>query len=185
MEKNWLALFDLDGTLFDTSDVNYYAYKDALAPFGVCLDRAYFAAHCNGRHYTEFLPALMGGTEHLEEVHRNKKRAYAANLEKARMNTHLFHMLRAMASSYHTAIVTTASRQNTMDILGHFGCVDLFEYILTQENITKVKPDPQGFLLAMEHFGMDAAHTVIFEDSPVGIQAAKATGASVMVVNQF
>ena len=40
--KKYLALFDLDGTLFDTTDVNYYAYKDALSSFGVELTRDYF-----------------------------------------------------------------------------------------------------------------------------------------------
>ena len=40
-----LVLFDLDGTLFDTGDVNYYAYKDALAPFGITLDKEYFVNH--------------------------------------------------------------------------------------------------------------------------------------------
>lgn len=185
MEKKLLALFDLDGTLFDTSDVNFCAYRDALAPFSVTLDRKYFQTFCNGRHYTEFLPGLMGSAEHMEEVHRRKKDTYAANLPKARANTHLFEMIRAMAPVYHLAIVTTASRQNATDILKHFGYGDLFELLITQENITRVKPDPQGFLLAMEHFGIDAGHTVIFEDSPVGIQAAKATEATVMVVNQF
>ena len=185
MEKKLLALFDLDGTLFDTSDVNYCAYRDALAPFAVELDREYFRTFCNGRHYTEFLPKIMGTTGHMEEVHKLKKSAYAANLPKARANTHLFQMIQAMAPVYHLAVVTTASRQNATDILRHFGYGDLFSFLVTQENITRVKPDPQGFLLAMAHFGMDAAHTVIFEDSPVGIQAARATGATVMVVDQF
>ena len=37
--KDYLALFDLDGTLFDTGDVNYYAYKDALEPYEIKLDK--------------------------------------------------------------------------------------------------------------------------------------------------
>lgn len=185
MSKQYLALFDLDGTLFDTGKVNYYAYKDALADFDATLAEDFFVTKCNGRHYTEFLPEIMGSSEHIDEVHRAKKEAYAKNLDKARQNIHLFEMIKSMTDTYHTAIVTTASRKNTEDILSHFACMDLFEYILTQEDITKVKPDPQGFLMAMEHFGIDAAHTVIFEDSPVGIQAAKASGASVMVVSQF
>lgn len=185
MEKKLLALFDMDGTLFDTNAVNYYAYKNALAPFSVNLDEKYFADYCNGRHYTEFLPAIMGNPDHIESVHRAKKQAYAANLDKARENSHLFAMIRSMAPVYHLAIVTTASRQNATDILRHFGYMDLFEFMVTQEDITRVKPDPQGFLLAMEHFGMDAEHTVIFEDSQVGLQAARATGAAVMAVHQF
>ena len=70
-------IFDLDGTLFDTGDVNYYAYKDSLEPYHVYLDREYFVRECNGKHYTEFLPILMGNREHLEEVHKAKKINYS------------------------------------------------------------------------------------------------------------
>ena len=185
MKKEYLALFDLDGTLFNTSDVNYYAYKDALSPFGVELDRDYFVSKCNGRHYTEFLPSIMGSDEHIEEVHRAKKTTYVNNLDKAKENKHLFKMIEGMKSEYHLAVVTTASRHNTLDILRYFGYEETFEYMITQEDITRVKPDPEGFLKAMQYFGIDSEHTVIFEDSDVGIQAAKATGATVMVVGKF
>lgn len=185
IKKRYLAIFDLDGTLFDTKNVNYCSYRDALLSFGIELDAEYFYQNCNGRHYTEFLPEIMGETEHMEEIHRLKKNAYANNLDKARANKHLFHMICSMKEDYYLAVVTTASRRNTMDVLTHFHYLELFDYLITQEDITKVKPDPQGFLLAMDYFGMDAQHTVIFEDSQVGIAAAKAAGASVFVVNQF
>lgn len=184
MEKQYLALFDLDGTLFNTGDVNYHAYKDALAPFGVELDREYFVTKCNGRHYTDFLPTIMGNSDHIEEVHKAKKETYKLNLDKAKENKHLFNVIKGLKDTYHLAVVTTASRQNTTDILRHFGYEDLFEFMVTQEDITKVKPDPQSFLLAMEHFGIGPDHTMIFEDSDVGIKAAEASGATVFVVDQ-
>lgn len=183
--KTKLALFDLDGTLFDTGVVNYHAYKDALSPYGISLDREYFQAKCNGRHYTEFVPVIMGTEEYLELVHRAKKEAYAKNLDKARINRVLFDIIRGLKMEYHCAIVTTASYQNTMDILTHFQVEKLFDLVITQENITKVKPDPQGFLMAMEYFEIPAEDTVIFEDSDVGIQAARSSGAAIFVVDRF
>lgn len=185
MKKERLALFDLDGTLFDTGDVNYHSYKDALQPYNIQLDKHYFFTKCNGRHYTEFLPIIMGTNEFLESVHKTKKETYAQNLDKARANVHLLAMIQAIRGTYHTAVVTTASRKNTTDILRYFCCEDLFDLIITHEDVTHVKPNPEGFLKAMNHFGMDAEHTIIFEDSDVGIQAAKTIGASLMVVEQF
>ncbi|MBE6024726.1 MAG: HAD family hydrolase [Cellulosilyticum sp.] len=183
MSKEYLALFDLDGTLFYTGDVNYYAYRDALKPYGVELDKEYFVTKCNGRHYTEFLPVIMGSDEHIEEVHKLKKQTYVDNLDKARANKHLFEIIDGLKEKYNIAIVTTASRQNTLDILKFFNKEDVFDYIVTQEDITKVKPDPQGFLLAMDYFGAKPENTMIFEDSDVGIRAAKATNATVFVVD--
>ena len=183
--KDKLAIFDMDGTLFDTGEVNYRAYRDALLPYGIDLNRDDFVTKYNGRHYTEFLPVIMGTSEYLEAVHQAKKVAYVANLAHARVNLHLLGLIRLMRQEYYTAIVTTASRKNTQDILRHYSSEDEFDLTLTQEDITKVKPDPEGFLKAMEHFGADAAHTVIFEDSDVGIQAAKASGATVIRIIQF
>jgi len=182
--KEYLAIFDLDGTLFDTRQVNYYSYKQALQPYGICLDKKYFMEQCNGRHYTEFLPDLMDA-DAMEQVHAAKKAAYRQNLDKAEKNRHLLRIIRGMRSCYHTAVVTTASRKNASEILEYFGCGGLFEYLVTQEDITRIKPDPEGFFLAMAYFGTDAGHTVIFEDSKAGIAAARATGASVFVVDQF
>lgn len=185
--KECLAIFDLDGTLFDTGEVNYYAYKAALEPFGVDLDKNYFTTVCNGRHYSEFLPDVMddAATEDMETVHNAKKTAYKENLDKARENVHLFKMIESLADKYYIAIVTTASRKNTLDILKFFGRDTLFEFMVTQENIKKTKPDPEGFLIAMDNFGIDPAHTLIFEDSEVGIKAAEASGATVFAVKKF
>ena len=70
-------------------------------------------------------------------------------------------------------------------MLNHFHCTDWFDLILTQEDVVNNKPDPEGYLKAMAHFGVDAAHTMIFEDSATGLAAARATGASVFACNQF
>ena len=113
------------------------------------------------------------------------KAAYRRNLDKAGKNRHLFQMISRMRGCYYTAVVTTASRKNAGEILEHFMCGSLFDYLVTQEDVSKKKPDPEGFLKAMGYFGMDAGHTVIFEDSDAGIAAARATGASVFVIDSF
>lgn len=183
--RNKLAIFDLDGTLFDTREVNYHAYREALLPFSITLDHDYFITKCNGRHYTEFIPKIMGTADALEEVHANKKATYAKNLDKAKENVHLFQFIHAIKAEYYIAIVTTASKKNLQDILEYFDYLELFDLLITQEDVMQVKPDPEGFLKAMDYFGVSAEHTVIFEDSEVGIQAARASGATVFVVNKF
>ncbi len=185
MTKDKLALFDLDGTLFNTDDVNYMAYKTALADFSVDLDRDYFVNECNGHRYKEFLPIIMGDTTHMEEVHEKKKEYYGNFLSNARLNKHLFSLIDDMKQDYHIAIVTTASKKNVGEILDHFGVRDVFEFIITQEDMVRSKPDPEGFLKAMKHFGVTPEDTVIFEDSEVGIRAAIASGATVFKVEKF
>lgn len=173
-----LAIFDLDGTLFDTKDVNYHAYNEALGKYGYCICYDYYCKYCNGRHYMDFLPQVTGADEEtLKAIHKEKKYLYSKYLSKAVMNEPLFHIIRLIKTDVKTALVTTASRQNCMDILDTFHVRDLFDLILTHEEIQKQKPDPEGFLKAMEYFGVKPMKTVIFEDSDVGIEAAERSGA--------
>lgn len=93
--------------------------------------------------------------------------------------------METLRPTHYLAVITTGSRQNATEMLDHFHCTDWFDLILTQEDVVNNKPDPEGYLKAMAHFGVDAAHTMIFEDSATGLAAARATGASVFACNQF
>lgn len=169
-----LVIVDLDGTLFDTKDVNYYAYKDAIAPYGYDIDYKYYCEFCNGRHYMDFLPQITTQDEEiLKAMHKAKKTAYKNHLDKAALNKGLVDIIRLMKSEYKTAVVTTASRENCYDILKQFNLTELFDLILTHDDITEAKPNPEGFLKAMKYFGAEPTDTIIFEDSDVGLKAAE------------
>lgn len=173
-----LVIVDLDGTLFDTKDVNYHAYKDAIAPFGYQIEYQYYCDFCNGRHYLDFLPQITTTDQDtLLKMHKAKKKAYSKHLDKAVLNQGLVDIIRSLRGEYKTAVVTTASKENCYEILQQFDLVDLFDLILTHDDITKSKPDPEGFLKAMAHFESTPAETIIFEDSDVGLEAAKRSGA--------
>ena len=98
-------------------------------------------------------------------------------LNKSVLNERLVDIVRLMKREYKTALVTTASKENCNDILGEFDLFDLFDLILTHDDITKAKPDPEGFFKAMQYFGCRPEDTIIFEDSDVGLEAAEKSGA--------
>ena len=88
-------------------------------------------------------------------------------------------------SEYKICLVTTASKKNTMEILEYTNKKELFDLIITADDINKPKPDPEGFNKAINYYKADAKDVIIFEDSNVGVEAATKTGASVFVVNKF
>lgn len=185
--KTKLAIFDLDGTLFDTKEVNFQAYCAAFARCGCSVDAARFRENFFGRHFAEFLPLFVENPTPalIQSLHEEKKACYVDFLGAARENAALFDYIEAVRPGCQTAIVTTASRKNVEDILQYFGRAPLFDLVVTQEDVKRVKPDPEGFLLAMARFGASPAETVIFEDSEAGIRCARGTGASVLRVEQF
>lgn len=184
--RNKLAIFDMDGTLFDTKNVNYTAYSKALKEcgFAVSIDYKYYCEFCNGNNYKIFLPEIVKGIteEELQAVHEKKKRLYVEYLKLARVNEHLFAMIELIRAEYLIALVTTASHKNVNDILNEFNVLSMFDFIITQEDVEKTKPDPECFLKAIEKSGIDINHTIIFEDSETGLKAAKLSGANYVKV---
>ncbi len=181
-----LAIFDMDGTLFNTNDVNYYAYKEALSKYGVSIDYDYYCNYCNGRHYTVFIPPLVDNDkDKIQDIHKTKKDLYSKYLDKVKVNDRLIDIIKNIKDNYNIALVTTASKKNTYEILEYTNTKDLFDLILTSDEISNPKPDPEGFLLAINHFQANPADCMIFEDSDVGIEAALLTGAAVFEIKKF
>ena len=184
-----LICVDLDGTLLDTVPANAASYRAALEEMGFTVTDEYYAASCNGGHYTRFLRPLMGGDPcdaDVERVHDRKKELYSDFLDMVRPNTALMEILRTMQAVGHDlAWVTTGRKQNATEVLEHFGVRELFGLIVTGEDVEKQKPDPEGYCKAMAYFHVTPAETMIFEDSGIGLEAAKASGATVFRVEQF
>ena len=136
-----------------------------------------------------FLQPLMGGNpapEAVERVHDRKKELYSSCLPMVRPNTSLLAILQAMKAAGHDlACVTTGSRKNATEVLEYFHCADWFGVFITGEDVVRSKPDPEGYLKAMAHFGVTPAETMIFEDSGPGLEAARASGATVYKVEAF
>lgn len=184
-----LAIFDLDGTLFDTKDVNFRAYTEAIkrCHYQADVDYQYYCDFCNGNNYKTFLPQLIPGIdrEGMQAVHDMKKDLYTSYLKYAVKNESLFSLIKSIKKEYMIALVTTASGKNTEDILKEFQVAEEFDIIVTQEDVVDCKPAPDCFLLAMKLADVSAKDTIIFEDSDIGLAAAKASGAGYVKVCGF
>ena len=75
-------------------------------------------------------------------------------------------------------LVTSSEKVVTLELLKLAKSEQYFSYILTRDDSLKVKPDPWPYLKAMAHFNSVPETTLIFEDSSVGLEAARGTGAN-------
>lgn len=175
-----LLIVDLDGTLVNTCEVNYFAYSEALNKYGISFEMQYFRNNCNGKSYKDFLPPILikGGIPEnnlsnvMDTVHRIKKDVYFKYINKALLNQHLLNIIRALKTSYRISLVTTASKDNCRQLLEYFDITDLFDFVVSREDVIENKPSPEGFVKAMAHYGVRPNDTVIFEDSEEGKKAA-------------
>jgi beta-phosphoglucomutase family hydrolase len=80
------------------------------------------------------------------------------------------------------AVGSSTPRRNIETVMAMAGLEGLFDAIVSAEDVTVGKPDPQVFLKAAEKIGRDAARCVVFEDAHVGIEAGKRAGMKVVAV---
>ena len=187
--KNKLAIFDMDGTLFDTKAALYESYKKAaeINSKNFSVGEEFFNQNCFGKSYKEFLTQYTDWDKStVENVHDTKIKIYPDILKKlSRKNESLFDILHGLKINYWIALVTSASKSGTMDLLNYFSCTKDFDLILTGEDVIHKKPDAEGFLKAIKYFSVTADDTLIFEDSDECIIAAKKIGVNVYKVELF
>lgn len=80
------------------------------------------------------------------------------------------------------AIVSSSCKTNMEAVLRNSNLKDFFELIISAEDVTNCKPDPEGYKAAAKTFNLEPSECIVFEDSGVGIKAGKASGATVIGV---
>lgn len=80
--------------------------------------------------------------------------------------------------------IVTSSNEDKMDKLFSQNpeLEKYFKVVITDRQVTKSKPDPQGYLLAAEKLGCDPADCYVFEDSLLGLEAGRRSGAKVVAL---
>ena len=174
---------DFDGTLVDTFDANLRAYQEAFAAVGRTLTEEQYRERFGDR-FDRFTAALnIFDDKELSIIKETKKTAYPKYFSFLRPNTALINLLltfKAMGGKI--AIASTARTENLMNALTHLGLADKFDLILSGADVKQGKPNPEIYLTAMSRLGVSPSEVLIFEDSPVGIQAAQASGAQYIKV---
>jgi HAD superfamily hydrolase (TIGR01509 family) len=74
------------------------------------------------------------------------------------------------------SVASGGKRHHVRRSLRITGLEGLFSVVVTQEDVTRGKPDPEMFLLAAQRMGVSPRRCLVIEDSPLGLEAAKAAG---------
>lgn len=176
-------IFDLDGTLFDTKKANYAAYQRAFAHFGVKLTKEGYD-NVFGLRFSEMAKIIAPflSEPELKKVKKFKARYYRKCVNLVGPNRALFELIKHFKKTCKICLVTTASRKNVLFLLDHFKIRKYFDFVMCGEDILLAKPDPSCYRLCFKKMRISPREALIFEDSNIGIEAARRSGGNYFVV---
>lgn len=181
-------LFDMDGVLIDAKDWHYEALNKALGLFGMEISRYDHLTTFDGLPTKVKLKMLSKRFFLPESLHpfiNEVKQSYTAELIHQRCHP-LFHHEYALSKlhqqGYKIAVCSNSIRQTIELMMDKAELTPYLDLIVSNEDVTKAKPDPEMYQTAIRKFGLRPEECIVVEDNPNGIQAGKSSGASVLEV---
>lgn len=178
-----LIITDFDGTLVDTFQANLKSYQQAFESVGLSLSAEQYK-NCFGLRFDKFMHSMNIIDESVaSNIRKAKSEFYPANFHLLRVNDSLLNFIRSFKRcGVLTAVASTARRKNLENALTYIDAYNDFDLIFAGEDVVNGKPSPEIYNKIMNFFNISPQETLIFEDSPVGIEAAISAGANYLKV---
>ena len=181
MDKPIAAIFDMDGVLVDTYQSHFRSWREMAASEGLQFSEEDFAPTF-GRTSREIIAHFWGKDRYddaqIAELDRRKEAAFrriiAADFPAMPGAVDLLRTLHG--AGFRLAVGSSGPPENVQLIVDELDARSLFGAIVTGDDVTRGKPDPQVFLLAAERLGVPPARCAVVEDAAVGVAAANAAG---------
>jgi len=191
-------LMDFNGVIINDEPVQMAAYQEVLGNEGIDLTEAdyYGSLGMDDRTFTRAAYERAGQTcdeAKVSEITAAKTAAWKASISR---DLPLFegveNFIAKSAQEFALGLVSMAKREEIEHVLVETGLRKYFSILVTAEDVTNSKPDPECFLIGFEkldmhrtadgHFPMTHRECLVIEDSPPGVLAAKAADLRVLGV---
>lgn len=190
--KLYGLIFDIDGVIADTEAVNARVSIKVFADlFDLDVVREDFEAGL-GRGAEEYVKAgarahgMELTDEQVEQATQLRQEYFLKILSEEPLPPFpgvMELMNEAMQrEDFRVAIATSGTLEKSRAVLNAVGVPYQKMVYINGNDVKHKKPDPELFLTASERIGIEAAHCVVIEDAPNGVQAAKAAGAKCIAV---
>ena len=172
------VLWDLDGTLADSSAFHWRSWQAALVDEDVAITEADFRATF-GQRNDEILSVWLGPDASMERIRRvgeAKEVAYRSFVREAGITPlpGAAEWVRALhEQGWRQAIASSAPRRNIEVMHGALSFAGLIDTLVGAEDVKAGKPDPEVFLVAADRLGVPPLRCVVVEDAEAGIEAAR------------
>jgi HAD superfamily hydrolase (TIGR01509 family) len=171
-------LFDCDGTIADSMPLHYIAWTKVLGEWNCPFDEELFYSW-GGMPIAEIISALNerhGLAMPVEMVSRRKESLYFELLPQLKAIPEALEHIEAQYGRIPFAVVSGSTRDSVRASLRTLKLLDRFDTLICAGDYLRSKPDPEAFLLGAAKLGVAPGDCLVFEDTEMGIQAAKAAG---------
>lgn len=172
-----LVIFDMDGLMFDTERIYYKAWQEAAKAYGYEITWEIYTQIVarNSRYIEKVLKELLGEALPYDDICAMKRRLADETIatEGIQKKEGLLELLDYLDEKRIKKVVATSSmREKTLSYLTLAGVKGRFDWIICGSDIEESKPNPEIFLKAAAHLGIDPKDCMVLEDSRLGLQAA-------------
>lgn len=180
------VVFDCDGTLVNSMPAHFEAWCEALTYYGagsVFQEDVFYAM--GGRPTTDIIVELnseYGLKLDPEAVAMKKREAFLNRLTSIELIDEVVDFARSCRGRFPLAIATGGTRLVIEKTLQAVGISDLFDEVVSADDVAVGKPDPEVFLKAAAMLGAEPSRCLAFEDAPAGILAAQRAGMQVIAI---
>lgn len=184
---NYGAIFDWDGVVIDSSDQHKRSWETLGRELGKPMPADHFTRGF-GMVNESIIPEILQWTSNPDEIHRYslRKEALYRELVAEEGITPLpgvMELLQMLNENDIPCVVGSSTRRKNIEVIfDAIGLREYFQAVVTSEDVSKGKPDPEVFLKSAEKIDRAPNHCVVFEDAHVGIEAGLAAGSRVIAV---
>jgi len=188
INKARLAIFDMDGTIADSEKIAQKVTIDFFGDRGITISKKE-QKDVFGLNWKDLVREVLerNGMEYSQTIKDTLKERYIRNMrKKVQAVPGIYDLLEFLKGRTRLALATN-SRMREVDII----CSKLdfdrfFELKLARDHVKNAKPDPEIYLKAASTLGIGPEECMVFEDSVVGIKAAKSAGMNcIAITNTF
>lgn len=169
--------FDLDGTLVDSEKLKGKALAETCSLFGAKVDAAIYKTVMgeSWEHVTAYFFKKANIAPDFDTFSDRFKKIYQELIRKElKPNPNIEKLLTTLKDKKKIlGLVSSASGWMVDQVLSQLNLSEFFDIVITKEDVTKYKPDPEAYLLALERLSLSGSQVLIFEDSKSGLIAAK------------
>jgi beta-phosphoglucomutase family hydrolase len=189
MSAGRAVLWDMDGTLIDSEEFHWIAWRETMATQGISIAHEQFLSSF-GQRNDSILPRWLGASataERIDKIANAKEEKYRQLIRKHGISplpgverwVHLLHN-----EGWLQAIASAAPRANIEAILEALSATRVFEGIVSAEDVQRGKPDPEVYLTAASRVGVSPNRCIVVEDAAAGIEGARRAGMKSIGVNR-